>query len=276
MPTRDALIFGCCLLGLSAACAAAAAILHARHRRILSLAAAGTAAGAALLSAAVAVGQWIEGGKITASWFESILLLLAGLSAAAAWLAAGSVRRGPSGTGGVPALASAAGVALASLLGSVLALGLDDTSWYSPPAMASPFALVFVFLHPLSTGFLLSTAVPASGLLLSPSGRARPAPWDAAIRRLLHAGLPLLVIALAAEAVWHGSAWSAPWSFDLSETWPLLSVLVFVLWFHLRRAAPDRPRTASALLLAGGVVHVGYWLYCWLLPTALQSMNWFV
>jgi cytochrome c-type biogenesis protein CcsB len=74
---------------------------------------------------------------------------------------------------------------------------------------------------------------------------------ELAVFRLVCLGFPFLTIGLILGSWWGQLAWGDYWGWDPKEMWSLATWLIFVLYFHLRYAWPDRGRLRDIIVLLG-------------------------
>ena len=69
-----------------------------------------------------------------------------------------------------------------------------------------------------------------------------------AAEALVVLAFPLLTFGLGSGALWADEAWGAYWSWDIKETWALLTWCLYLIWFHLRRRTPLLSRRPLLIL----------------------------
>lgn len=116
-------------------------------------------------------------------------------------------------------------------LSGALCMPLQAT-WRQAPALQSAWFAPHVTSYVISYGWLTVAA------LMALCSYARPARAEAEMRAAEHLvvlSFPLLSFGLGSGALWADEAWGAYWSWDIKETWALLTWCVYLIWFHLRR-----------------------------------------
>ena len=99
-------------------------------------------------------------------------------------------------------------------------------------------------------------------------------PLDALDRfayRMVAFAFPMLTLAVITGAIWAQSAWGSYWSWDLKETWSLITWLVYAAYLHMRVIQGRRGRWANRLLLAGFACVLITYLGVSLLHSGLHS-----
>lgn len=69
--------------------------------------------------------------------------------------------------------------------------------------------------------------------------------------RTIAAGFPLLTLSMFFGMIWAEAAWGRYWSWDLKETWTLITWLVYALYWHVRRRPRWQGRRLAWLALVG-------------------------
>ncbi len=69
--------------------------------------------------------------------------------------------------------------------------------------------------------------------------------------RALAVGYPAMSLVLITGAIWAQLAWGRYWSWDIKETWTLITWLVYTLLLHLRAIRGWRGRPIAALSIVG-------------------------
>ena len=257
--------------------ASVAAVLLPSRRAVLGIVAATTTAVAATLVLACLVGQWREGGVLPhPTWFEARLLTLAGLSLATTLFTVRGALRVGTWSEAAPWFRAAAAAAILGTGLAGCALGNDTEPALTAPAVQTAAAGLHYALLYASIGLLLGACAAACAFLLG--GRedsSAERTWDGVLHSAVSLGLPLLLVSIVVGAVWHGRAWADPWGWDVGETWSLATILLFVVWLHLRQADPAALRPHALLLAAGGGVLAGWLTFVWYLPAGVDSMEYY-
>jgi ABC-type transport system involved in cytochrome c biogenesis permease subunit len=262
IPEMVPVAFGTTLLGLGSASSVAAERVP-RRARLLGRGSVILFAGAAVVFAILLEKRWGEVGlHPLLSRYEAFLQAAAGLSLGAAILAGG----------GSVGLRAATGAAVLGVGLGWLAYREDPEPLYSAPASQAIPAFLHFSLKWISFGTLLAAVGGAGARLLDRrTGDGVPEAWDAALHRVVRVGLPVLMASFLVGAVWHGAAWSAPFTWDAAETWTLVILLAFLGWLHFRQVAPPASKMPALLLLFGGLLMAGWWTYLQWAPGAVDS-----
>ena len=90
----------------------------------------------------------------------------------------------------------------------------------------------------------------------------------------VYAGAAFLTIGMLLGAIWAREAWGSFWSWDPKETWAFVTWLGYLVYLHLRKAAPRRRRAACLLLILAFLCLQMCWWGVNLLPVAsVHSYN---
>ena len=127
-----------------------------------------------------------------------------------------------------------------------------DAFWRRAPALQSPWFIPHV------TSYMISYALAAVAFALAAVMFVRryilgcpPAEHGGrAIYRILLLAFPLMTFGMLSGALWAEEAWGAYWSWDIKETWSLITWMLYLLYFHCRRSAPHRRFAAPVHVLA--------------------------
>lgn len=123
--------------------------------------------------------------------------------------------------------------------------------WSLMPALRSVWFVPHVFSYMLgyalcTVAFLLSlSALPGGSHALDRRRRAR-----CSVCLILRMAFPFLTFGLLLGAVWADQVWGDYWNWDLKEVWALITVLLYLGYFHLRRTG-DHPRAETILTSLG-------------------------
>jgi ABC-type transport system involved in cytochrome c biogenesis permease subunit len=261
------------------ACFLLAALAHARRGR------AGTwlgAAGAAILSGALAARGLRAGHWPLTNQYEFALAFALGTALAALALGAGQGQPQPRSSWtarraeGAHAV-QAVTMALAAALAAYARLGLPAFKRAIQPlapALDSAWLPLHVGAAALAYGALAMAGAAALAWLAREPARARA---ERLMEQAIAAGYPLLTLSMLLGMVWAQAAWGRYWGWDPKETWTLITWLVYTLYWHLRRRAGWRGRRLAWLALAGlGAVLFTFLGVGWLARTVgLESLHLF-
>lgn len=120
-----------------------------------------------------------------------------------------------------------------------------QATWRQAPALQSAWFAPHVTSYVISYGWLTVAA------LMALFSYVRPARAEAEMRaaeELVVLAFPLLTFGLGSGALWADEAWGAYWSWDIKETWALLTWCLYLIWFHLRRRTPLLSRRPLLIL----------------------------
>lgn len=235
-------------------------------------------ASSSVVIAALLLVRGLHAGSIPfQSKYETFLIMMAGLAAGfVAFDLAGGLRRIKGWPGAWVALvgAAAAGTGLAFALA---ARREDAQALLKPPALQTWWIAIHTPCMIVSYG-LLYVAVATAGLFLvlrGATGRddVGGLDWDRMVHGAMRIGFPFLTAGLFLGCVWGQEAWSTYWGWDIKETWALITWIVFLVYFHLRRSpGADAARSALVVVLGGAAILVT-WLCMHLLPESVSSLH---
>jgi ABC-type transport system involved in cytochrome c biogenesis permease subunit len=77
--------------------------------------------------------------------------------------------------------------------------------------------------------------------------------WETArlLDRAIAVGFPLLTLSMIFGMIWARAAWGRTWGWDVKEVWTLITWLVYVLYWHVRRRPRWQGRRLAWLALVG-------------------------
>lgn len=106
--------------------------------------------------------------------------------------------------------------------------------WHYPPALQSFFFLPHVMSYMLSyslcaVGFIL-TLVMFFQKTAEAKGKTEKAVYTVTIT-----AFPFMVLGCLLGALWANECWGNYWSWDAKETWSLITIFLYALYFHLRK-----------------------------------------
>ena len=243
------------------------------------------AAGAVILAGALAArglgaGRWPLGSE-----YEFALACALGTALAAVVLGLNPSWRVPAVLGG--AMVAAALLVVYARFGMP---GFQQATLPLPPVLDSAWALLHVGTSALAYGALAVGGVaglvsllraylprPAPGAGQGEAGRSEGSAIALLLDRAIAAGFPLLTLAMIFGMIWAEVAWGRYWAWDLKEVWTLITWLVYVLYWHVRRRPRWLGRPLAWLAVAGlGAVLVTYLGVGWLArSTGLEGLHLF-
>lgn len=148
-----------------------------------------------------------------------------------------------------------------------------------PAALQSGWFIPHVVVYLLGYGALAVGAVAALGSLIFPefklffrsASKSQRQNLSFVMDRLNVFGFVLISFGLIMGAVWAKEAWGDWWSWDPKENWSLITWLVYIFYFHVRRLSSWSGRRMAIVTLVGfGAVMFTY-LGMNVLPTAEMS-----
>lgn len=121
--------------------------------------------------------------------------------------------------------------------------------WHFPPALQSPYFLPHVMSYMLSytlcaVGFLLTL------IMLIKKDKQEKKRYELAIYHILLTAFPFMVLGLFLGAIWANQCWGNYWSWDPKETWALVTMCLYALYFHTRKIARLKLVNEIILILA--------------------------
>lgn len=114
------------------------------------------------------------------------------------------------------------------------------------PALQSPWFAPHVIAYMIAYSLLAIATVLGVCMLVKRVWEEKLMPvtdW------LVYAGSAFLTIGMLIGAIWAREAWGSFWSWDPKETWAFITWLGYLVYLHLRKAAPRRRRAACLLLI---------------------------
>ncbi len=121
-----------------------------------------------------------------------------------------------------------------------------EINWNRIPALQSPWFVPHVASYVLSYS-LNTVGVILFAVLLFRRFFLKKEDWDkyaGAIYRVLLLAFPFMTFGMLSGALWAEEAWGGYWSWDVKETWSLITWTLYLIYFHcvrtpsLRKTAP--------------------------------------
>ena len=163
--------------------------------------------------------------------------------------AVGLMFMAPGPAGGKRWLRIAAGVLILGIVFMCLSLRKTGFFWNNPnPALRSPWFAPHVTVYMVAYSLMAISTVLAACMLIKGSLAEK---MIGLTDNLVHVGTGFLTIGMLMGALWAKEAWGSYWSWDPKETWALITWGCYLVYLHLRKAAPRRRRAASILLILG-------------------------
>lgn len=206
----------------------------------------------ALAQTAYMVLRWIAAGRAPFSnMFESLVLFAWAI--VVVYLAI-QVRRQ------IPVLAAATAL-LAVLTLAYASTYQDNTIHPLMPALQSPWLTVHVFTCFLGYGGFAIAALSSIGYLLTPENRPQiEAAFDMATAKTISFGFLFLTAGIMTGAVWANQAWGTYWSWDVKETWALITWFIYAVFLHCRFMRGWKGKRAAWISVIGfASVIFTYW-----------------
>ncbi len=159
-----------------------------------------------------------------------------------------------------------AGVLVLGIAFMCLSLRKTGFFWNNPnPALQSPWFAPHVTIYMVAYSLMAISTVLAVCMLIK-AGLAEK--LLGLTDSLVHIGTGFLTIGMLLGALWAKEAWGSYWNWDPKETWALITWGCYLVFLHLRKAAPHRWRAACIVLLAGFLCLQMCWWGVNLLTTA--------
>lgn len=121
-----------------------------------------------------------------------------------------------------------------------------DLAWQRMPALQSswfvPHVASYVLSYSLSTvAFILSAVYCLKACFPNPGYHNHN--YEAAIHKILLTAFPLMTFGMLSGSLWAEEAWRRYWSWDIKESWALITWLLYLVYFHCRKS-PNLKRFA--------------------------------
>lgn len=113
--------------------------------------------------------------------------------------------------------------------------------WHYPPALQSLFFLPHVMSYMLSYS-LCAVAFLLTLKMFITKDEAGKAGTEKAVYNVTITAFPFMVLGCLLGALWANECWGNYWSWDAKETWSLITIFLYALYFHLRRLKPSKAR----------------------------------
>lgn len=117
----------------------------------------------------------------------------------------------------------------------VFFMGRVASAWSFPPALQSTYFIPHVFSYMVSYTLVAVAALMCIiSFFLKDENKLR---HEMGIYYLVVTGFPFMVLGMFLGALWANACWGNFWSWDLKETWSLLTVMTLSVYLHFRRTA---------------------------------------
>ncbi len=134
-------------------------------------------------------------------------------------------------------------------LAGALSMPLQE-GWRQMPALQSPWFVPHVTSYVISYGLML---VATLLVLRSFWGADAETPLRVADRAVSLA-FPFMSFGLWSGALWADSVWGGYWAWDIKEVWSLITWVLYIMYFHVRRHAPEWRRTLLLLAFSALII----------------------
>lgn len=117
----------------------------------------------------------------------------------------------------------------------VFFMGRTSSAWTFPPALQSAYFIPHVFSYMISyTLTAVAALLCAVSFFQKGENKLR---HESAVYHLVLTGFPFMVLGMLLGALWANACWGSFWSWDLKETWSLVTVMTLSAYLHLRCTA---------------------------------------
>ncbi len=156
-------------------------------------------------------------------------------------------------------------IAAVITLTGALCMPLQE-GWRQMPALQSPWFVPHVTSYVISYGLML---VGTLLVLRSYWEKQNPELPLRVADRAVTLAFPFMTFGLWSGALWADSVWGGYWAWDIKEVWSLITWTLYIMYFHIRRSAPEWRRV---LLLTAFVALITTFLVVNLLPK-IESLH---
>lgn len=120
-----------------------------------------------------------------------------------------------------------------------------QVAWQKPPALQSIWFIPHVFAYMIAYSLAFSAFLLACITLVRRHKKQETERWEKAVYQVTKLAFPFFTFGMLIGAVWAESAWGVYWSWDIKETWALITWVLYLLYFHCR-SNPARQWAARA------------------------------
>ena len=139
------------------------------------------------------------------------------------------------------------------IMTGVFFMGRVASVWNFPPALQSVYFIPHVFSYMISYTLVAVAALMCIiSFFLKDDNKIR---YEKAVYHLVITGFPFMVLGMLLGALWANDCWGNFWSWDLKETWSLLTVMTLSVYLHLRRTA-DYKKYAKVFVIAAFIFEI--------------------
>ena len=139
------------------------------------------------------------------------------------------------------------------------------------PALQSPWFAPHVIAYMIAYSLMAIAAVMALCMFVKKALEDKLMPVTDGI---VYAGVAFLTIGMVLGAIWARQAWGAYWNWDPKENWALVTWGCYLVFLHMRKAAPRRRRAACVILLIGFIcLQMCWWGVNYLPAASIHSYN---
>ena len=119
------------------------------------------------------------------------------------------------------------------IITGVFFMGKTAAVWTFPPALQSVYFIPHVLSYMISyTLVAVSALICVISFFLKGENRLR---HEKAVYHLVITAFPFMVLGMLLGALWANACWGNFWSWDLKETWSLLTTMTLSVYLHFRR-----------------------------------------
>ena len=119
------------------------------------------------------------------------------------------------------------------IITGVFFVGKTAAVWTFPPALQSVYFIPHVLSYMISyTLVAVSALICVISFFLKGENRLR---HEKAVYHLVITAFPFMVLGMLLGALWANACWGNFWSWDLKETWSLLTTMTLSVYLHFRR-----------------------------------------
>ena len=135
----------------------------------------------------------------------------------------------------------------------VFFMGRTASAWTFPPALQSVYFIPHVFSYMISyTLVAVAALMSIISFFLKSENKLR---HEKAVYHLVITGFPFMVLGMLLGALWANACWGNFWSWDLKETWSLVTVMTLSAYLHFRSTA-DLGKYAKALVIVAFIFEI--------------------
>lgn len=114
--------------------------------------------------------------------------------------------------------------------------------WHFPPALQSPYFVPHVMCYMLSYALCaVSFCLAIYSMIMRRKGKTdelcleKVKTADSAIYTMVLTAFPFMTLGMCLGALWANECWGNYWAWDPKETWALVTMFLYGVYFHTRR-----------------------------------------